>query len=980
MTRRNRTNTSIATRNRSARSSSTQLRLESLEERCLLSTSPLSAYGQLPLAFEPNVGQIQTQANYLSHGAGYELLLTPTDATLALQKTSAATSSASATQVLDLHWIGANPSSAATALDPLSGVSNYLIGNNPSQWHTNVPTYGQVEYQDLYPGINAVYYGTQAGQLEFDLVLQPGAKPGTIQLQIKGAQSISLDGQGNLVVHTAAGDVIEKAPTVYQQINGARQTLAGRYVIENNHTIGFAVGAYNAGLPLTIDPTMTYSTFYGGSGFEEGKGIAVDRSGNAYLTADTLSSDFPTTAPYQSTLAGNQDAAIVKLNAAGTAVIYSTYLGGTDYDQVDGIAIGSDGSAYITGETYSTNFPTLNAYQPHNAGLYDVFLTRLNAAGNGLIYSTYLGTSGDEIAYGIAVDQYGNAFITGTGPSNFPVVNSVALTTHPGLSNAFITKFNAFGSLLYSTYIGGSGFNDGRGIAVDSAGEAYITGNTDGTDFPIVGGEQPHLAGSSDNAFVVKLNAAGNGVLYSTYLGGTNQNQGYGITLDSNNNFYVTGFTQSSDFPLLNAVHAFGGGYDAFVTKFNASGSLAYSTYLGGSGTDKGTGIGVDSSGDAWVVGSTQSTNFPTTANAFQSTFGGNTDAFISEFGPTGAGLYSTYLGGGQTDLANAVAVDSGGSVYVTGQVQSAAFPTAGAPVQGTLPGGGDIFITKFAPYTWTATDVSVGADNKARIFWNTGNGSTAIWSVSGASTVTGSTSAGPLSGWYAKATEAGNDGLNRILWTNSNGATAIWLLSDSGTVTASATYGAISGWTPQDVTVGPDGLTRILWTNKSGAMAVWKLNVNLTVSSTVVYGPFSGWTAKRFADGADGLIRVLWTNVNGSAALWVLNADGTVNSTGTFAGSAGWAAQDVAVGSDNQARILWTNVNGTETVWTVNSSFGASAGPLYGPIAGWTAVSLADGSDGLIRLLWDNLNGQASLWILGANDTLQSSGVFGPF
>jgi hypothetical protein len=981
MTRHKRTKTNIASRNRAVRSNATPLRLESLEDRCLPSTSPLSAYGQLPLAFEPNVGQVQGQANFLSHGPGYELLLRPGDATLALQKPSAAGTVATS-QVLDLHWIGANPNGTATALDPLSGVSNYLIGNDPSQWHTNVPTYGQVEYQNLYPGINAIYYGNQGGQLEFDLVLQPGANPGTIQLQIKGAQSISLDGQRNLVLHTAAGDVIEKAPTVYQQINGARQALAGRYVIENNHTVGFAIAAYNADLPLTIDPTMTYSTFFGGGNFEEGEGIAADRSGNAYITAGTDSADFPTTpGAFQTTFAGNSDATIVKLNAAGTAVVYSTYIGGTDYDQVDGLAIGPDGSAYITGETTSTNFPTLNAYQPHNAGLYDIFLTRLNPAGNGLVYSTYFGTSGDEIAYGIAVDQYGNAFITGSGPTNFPVINSVALSSHTGASVAFIGKFNPYGSLLYSTWAGGSqGFSDGRGIAVDSAGNAYVTGDTGGTNFPIVGGEQPHLNGSANDAFVIKLNDAGNSILYSTYLGGTNQEQGSAIAVDANDNFYVTGFTYSSNFPLWNAVHAYSGGQDAFVTKFNASGSLAYSTYLGGSGSDQSNGIGVDSNGDAWVVGATQSTNFPTTANALQSTFGGNSDGFVSEFSPTGSQRYSSYLGGAVSDAANAVAVDSGGSVYVTGGTQSGNFPTAGAPVQAVNAQGGDIFITKLSPYNWTAADVSVGADNKARILWNTGNGSTTIWSVSGASSVTGSTLAGPLTGWYAKATEAGNDGLNRILWTNSNGSTALWLLPDSGPVEASATYGAIAGWSPQDVTVGPDGLTRILWTSKTGAMAVWKMNTNLSVASTVIYGPFSGWTAKRFADGADGLIRVLWTNINGSASLWVLNPDGTVNGSTTFPGSTGWEAQDVAVGSDNQARILWTNENGTETVWTVNSSFQASSGPLYGPIAGWTAVRLASGSDGLIRLLWDNLNGQASLWVLGSNDTLQSSGVFGPF
>lgn len=963
-------------RDRRTGSAQSRLYLESLEERSLLSSS-LGAYGQLPLAFEPNVGQAPAGVGYVAHGAGYAVSLTATQALVALQR-----SATGSPDVLALHVVGANPDVRAAPQDALPGVSNYLSGSDPSGWHTGVATYAGIRYAGVYPGVDLLYHGDQQ-QLEYDFIVSPTARPDAIRLQVQGAQSLRVDGQGNLVLHAAAGDVTQKAPVVYQMVNGVRQTVAGRFVLQDGGTVGFAVGAYDHTRPLTIDPSVTvaYSTFYGGGGFDQGKGIAVDQAGNAYVLGETLSNDFPTVNPLQGSLAGNQDVFVLKLNAQGTAVVYATYLGGTNYDQAGGIALGPDGAVTVVGETSSSDFPTANAFQPTLVGSNsNAFVAKLNPQGNALVFSTFLGGHAPNVAYADATDQSGSVYVTGnTWATDFPTLNPYR-ATRPGSTSAFVTKFSGLGALVYSTYLGGGGFNDGRGIAVDSAGNAYVTGNTGGTDFPIVGGVQP-VSGGGDDAFVVKFNNQGNGIAYSTYVGGSGQEQGTGIAVDAPGNIYVTGFTQSSNFPTKAAVQgSYGGNTDAFVTKIAPGGGIVFSTYLGGSGNDKGHGVAFNpKNGDTDVAGETQSTNFPT-VSPLQATFGGNDDAFVTILDATGVAKMSTYFGGGQTDLATAIAVDVAGNAYVTGQVQSAAFPTAGAPVQGTLPGGGDTFVTKFAGYTWQASDVAGVGDGTTRILWNTSNGSGDVWSITGATGVSAGPTYGPLAGWYTRATTVGSDGLTRILWTNSSRGAAVWVLNTNGSIQKQATYGGITGWTATDIAVGSDGFTRLLWRTTNGRAAVWTLDANLAYSSSVVFGPLAGWTANSIAAGTDNFLRLLWTNSSGQAALWLLNPNGSVNGALLLGPFTDWSVQDVAVGSDNATRILWTNRNGTATVWRVDNSFSATSGPIYGPYNGWSATRLSDGNDGQVRLLWNNLDGTAALWLMNSDGTFNSAGYFGPF
>jgi len=446
--------------------------------------------------------------------------------------------------------------------------------------------------------------------------------------------------------------------------------------------LGFEVGAYDASLPLVIDPTLVYSTYLGGSGFDYGSGIAVDSAGNAYVTGQTYSTDFPTANPFQAARVGGPDAFVAKLNAAGSALVYSTYLGGNGDDYGRGIAVDAAGNAYVTGETGSTNFPTANPLQASNAGgNYDAFVAKLNAAGSALVYSTYLGGSDYDYGYGIAVDAAGNAYVTGeTFSTNFPTANPLQ-ASNAGGPNAFVAKLNAAGSaLVYCTYLGGSGGDSGQGIAVDAAGNAYVTGET-GSNFPTANPFQASNAGGPD-AFVARLNATGSALVYSTYLGGNGNDHGSAIAVDAAGNAYVTGETFSTNFPTANPLRASNaGGGDVFVAKLNAAGSaLVYCTYLGGSSWDYGTGIAVDAAGNAYVTGLTGSTNFPT-ANPLQAAnAGGNYDAFVAKLNAAGSALvYSTYLGGSDTDFGYGIAVDAAGNAYVTGETYSRNFPTANA-------------------------------------------------------------------------------------------------------------------------------------------------------------------------------------------------------------------------------------------------------------------------------------------------------------
>ena len=680
---------------------------------------------------------------------------------------------------------GANSQAEVVGLEQLQGVVNYLIGPDPSTWRTNIPTYKKVQYKNVYPGIDLVYYGNQ-DQLEYDLIVAPGADPNLIRLVFDGAEKVEVDSvtddlvltlygsSSNSELRTESSELADgktlrlQKPVIYQMgDHGDKHLLAGTYVLLASATlpsrsasivlhpsetlqpsslsphVAFQIAAYDRSKPLIIDPVLSWATYLGGNGTDTSQSIAVDGAGNAYVTGYTTTSGsgFPGTtgSSIQSTFAGGSwDSFVTKINAAGTALVYSTYLGGSGQDLGHAIAVDTAGNAYVTGytDTSGSGFPGTagSSIQSTNGGGNDVFVTKLNAVGTALVYSTYLGGGGDDQGWGIALDTAGNAYVTGyttTSGSGFPgTAGSPIQSTFAGggiYGDAFVTKLNAAGTaLVYSTYLGGSGNDAGylHGIAVDTAGNAYVTGFTDtsGSGFPGTAGSLIQSTnGGGQDAFVTKLNAVGTALIYSTYLGGSGSDEAGGIAVDQTGQAYVTGNTNtSSGFPgtstsLIQSTNA-GGSWDSFVTKLNAAGTaLIYSTYLGGSGSDEAGGIAVDQTGQAYVTGSTTTpSGFPgVTASSIQSTNAGDFDAFVTKLNMAGTALlYSTYLGGSGTDQANGIAVDQAGQAYVTGNTNTlSGFPgTATSPIQSANGGGSDGFVAKIQFVTPVSIDIKPGS------------------------------------------------------------------------------------------------------------------------------------------------------------------------------------------------------------------------------------------------------------------------------
>jgi len=672
-----------------------------------------TSLSELPLRFEANRGQTHEAVRFLSRGPGYALYLTPSEIKFELHNSETGIRSA-----LGVKLAGASSNSIVEGMEPSSARSNYFIGNDASKWQTDVPTYARVRQRDVYAGIDVAFYGHQQ-QLEYDFVVAPHADPGQIKLAFDGADQIRIDEQGDLRLTVDGQQLRMHKPVIYQETGGERREVSGSFAIGEGQTVGFRLGEYDADQVLVIDPLVDYATYFGGMGTDIGYGIAVDGQGFVYVTGQTASLNFPLKNAAYSMLMGANDAFVMKLSPNGSTVIFSTFIGGRNPgDKGAGIAVDKAGNIYFTGETNSLNFPVLNAAQPNFRGNVDAFVAKFNIEGNTLLYSTYLGGSFSDAAYAIAVDRFDNAYVTGrTESANFPTKNALQ-TALRGQRDAFVAKFSADGAIVYSTYLGGDlppnasrDDESGYGIAVDMLQNAYITGFTSSPSFPTVNALQSNFAGVED-AFVAKINASGSDLVYSTFLGGNRADEARSLAVDALGNVYVTGYTFSLDFPMANALQRqYGGNVDAFVTKINASGSaLLYSTFLGGSGLEN-TGlvsdnipvgsITVDTLGNAYITGKTESENFPV-VRAVQSSLRGDNDIFIAKIDPAGMALiYSTYLGStfsgdnGFDERGLDIAVDNFGSVYVTGQVLKNDFSTV-LPVQSSFGGGlSDAFICK---------------------------------------------------------------------------------------------------------------------------------------------------------------------------------------------------------------------------------------------------------------------------------------------
>jgi hypothetical protein len=671
-------------------------------------------YRRLPLAFEPYDihSTSYAQVKFAARGNGYAILLAPDETVFALGH-----GSRSAT--LHMQVKESNRAPKLVALDELPGKSNYLVGSNPSNWRINVPNFGKIAERDVYRGIDLVYYGNQR-QLEYDFIVSPGGDPHEIRLGFKDAEKLSVDSQrGDLVIGLRNGEIRMHQPVAYQKLNGQKQAVAARYVVQSDRSVTFDVAEYDATRELVVDPTLAYSTYLGGSNIDGANAITVAPDATAFIAGGTFSMDFPTAHALQANHGGpddfSRDAFVAKISADGSTLLYSTYLGGSHEDVANGIAVDAFGNAYVTGTTLSVDFPVTPgsfnticggdakcgaSWNPEGLVVSNAFVTKLNPAGSGIIYSGYLGEYENVRGQAIAVDNDQIAYVTGqtsvnfaptvtitppaTGPPPFPISPSAFQGTFGGgSSDAFLTKISATGSsIAYSSYLGGSNEESGNGIAVDGNGIAYIAGLTYSTDFPVTGGVPQVTSGGAGDAFVSRINTRGSGaasLLYGTYLGGSGLDQGNGIAVDGTGNAYVTGGTASNSFVFTpSGVQTTNHGQgDAFVAKLTPAGALTYFTFLGGTQADSGAGIAVDTNGNAYVTGSTVSTDFPTTSLVFQNTYGGgNADAFVAKLNAAGSALlYSSYLGGSNTEIAGGIALDATGAAYAAGQTCSSDFP-----------------------------------------------------------------------------------------------------------------------------------------------------------------------------------------------------------------------------------------------------------------------------------------------------------------
>lgn len=668
-----------------------------------------------------------------------------------------------------MRLAGADPRARIEALDRLPGSTNYFLGERQN-WKTDVPGYGRVRSKGVYPGIDMQFHG-ESGRLEYDFVLAPGASPESIRIDFQGQRSLRLDRDGDLLVETEGGEVRWKHPEVYQEVEGRRIPVDGRFVLRENR-VRFKVAAYDRRRTLVIDPALVYSTYLGGASNDGVRGIAVDPSGNVYVVGNTTTTNLPVTpGVFQPTFGGQTaayqqgDAFVAKFSPSGS-LIYLSYLGGSADDTASAVAVDSAGNAYVTGCTTSTNFPIAGTpFQSKFGGadssgslliFGDAFVTKISPTGNELIYSTYLGGSQDDFGDAIALDSSGNVYVAGaTRSTNFPVTMGAYQGSLAGVGgqylketvplfeggDVFVSKLDPNGShLIFSTYLGGSKDDVAFTLALDAANNIYVGGYTLSTDFPVSQGAYQTQWGGSEiqnnfftfgDGFVSKLNAAGSALLYSTYFGGQGDDCVAAIAVDAAGNAYFTGSTSTDNWKTTPGAfqQVYGGYYtlpflieqligDAYVAKLNPTGTaLVYMSYLGGNANDGGTGIAIDSAGNAYVTGFADSSNFPVTANALQPKMAGDGgqingsyylygDAFLAVVNPTATALiYSSYFGGSFDDGALGIALEPNGTVHIAGLTISTNFPVTSNAFQKAYGGvmayvgwtKGDAFVSTFS-------------------------------------------------------------------------------------------------------------------------------------------------------------------------------------------------------------------------------------------------------------------------------------------
>ncbi len=689
---------------------SAELRSVSFATRCQTTLNTLttqtapasraSAYAQVPLAFAINRGQSAPDVRFESRGPGYSLALRATDASITLSRPAAA---------VRMAFVGANATPTVSGIDELAGKANYLVGRDPTAWRTNVPTYAKVASRDLYPGIDVVYYGQQR-QLEYDLIVAPGRDPRRIAIRFDGVDPLALTDDGDLLLRTAAGDIRQQKPVMYQQVGESRRIVTGRYRLTGPYEVGFVVDAYDRSRPLVIDPVIAYATY-----LDTANAVAVDAAGQAYVIGSTAASDAPTAGGRFGTLL-QSNAVVMRLTADGSALDYVTLLGGSRFDFGFDIAVDAAGHAFLTGTTNSLDFPLQNPFQSQIAflGIPDAFLAELTPAGNALVFSTYFGGIGEETDLHLALDRSGNIFL-GLGAirnPHLPLVNAYQTFFAGDQDDAYLVKFSpGAASIIYATYLGG-GQPIGRGseiprtLAVDNAGNAYFLGATSSTDFPVLNAIQPTMRGIGDS-FLAKFDPNGNAI-YVTYLGDSGPTSPVtGVAVDAAGQAILVGVS-STEFP------AGGAASGGFVLTLSADGQQ-FVRSMSLPGATPAT-VALDAAGNILLSGRAGA-GLPL-VNPIQNTLKGSSDAFVTAIaGDLSHVIYSTYLGGTDTDQGDEIAVDPAGSAYILGETASTDFPVV-HPLQASLSAGGR-FLAKISNFEVCLQDDR--SDNTLRVNFSDG-------------------------------------------------------------------------------------------------------------------------------------------------------------------------------------------------------------------------------------------------------------------
>ena len=709
----------------------------------------LATFGNPPLYFEADCDQSGTARSFLARGSGCSFFVAPTEAALTLAKFDLSPASSprerggarpgriTQTRTLRFEFVRANSHARISGNGELPGKVNYLIGSDPARWRVGLPLFARVRVENIYPGVDLVYYGNQQ-RLEYDFVVSPHSDPGAISIRFSGADKIRIDAQGDLVFSLGGDEIQQPKPVLYQIVDGARKEVTGGYRLVDLRTVAFQIGDYDRERPLVIDPVLSYSTYFGGTSSDIAWDNAVDANGFVYLAGETMSAGLATPGAYQTTYRGGDglggDAFVAKFDNLGANLLYLTYLGGKGDDAVLGLAVDGEGHAYATGFTSSPDFPTANALRPQIGGPsyptltiypFDAFVAELGPSGSNLVFSTYLGGAENDEGIGIALDAGTNVYVTGfTSSTNFPTAKTLR-TNYNGNTDAFVTKLSPHGTAyVYSLYLGGTNNDQGEGIAADLAGHAYVAGLTSSTNFPTTNAIQTLLNGTTNYAsaydvFLTKLTADGSNLVYSTYFGGAGDDIAFRLRLDDDGNVFITGSTTSLNFPTnttgTNFVSGLNSGNilsDIFVTKFGALGTnVVYSVVFGGSGTDAAWDVAVDRGGNAHLVGLTYSSNLQTTNTSgyLSATNSGSSDVFISVINPSGSDFVrSAYLGGSGPDNGYGIKVDAAGNDYLVGATSSTNFPTVAArqPASG---GTNDAFFAKIVLQPTLAVTPALG-------------------------------------------------------------------------------------------------------------------------------------------------------------------------------------------------------------------------------------------------------------------------------